>query len=163
MNIELLQPKPFDLVSSKILLAGNAVAFEGTLSVSVSEGHDEITGFVQVGSTSIRQFQGEIDIPSDAAFQLSRLFVTVSDDTAGGGEAPPPTMTVPVFYGPMILPDYVGFRNYTVQRGDTLSAIAQRFYNDRNQFRVIQQANAHVVEDPNVIFPGQMLRIPVAD
>ncbi|EAU41231.1 hypothetical protein FP2506_00650 [Fulvimarina pelagi HTCC2506] len=163
MNIELLQPKPFDLVSSTIMLAGNAVAFEGTLSVSVSEGHDEITGFVTVGSTSIRQFQGTIAIPSDAAFQLSRLFVTVSDDTAGGGESPPPMVTVPVIYGPMILPDYVGFRNYTVQRGDSLSAIANRFYNDRSLFRVIQQANAHLVEDPNVIFPGQVLRIPVAD
>ncbi|MEN3793730.1 LysM peptidoglycan-binding domain-containing protein [Fulvimarina sp. MAC3] len=163
MNIELLQPKPFDLVSNTILLAGNAVAFEGTLSVSVSEGHDEIISFVQVGSTSIRQFQGEIDIPSDVAFKLSRLFVTVSDDTAGGGEAPPPMVTVPVFYGPMILEGYVGFRNYTVQRGDSLSAIAQRFYDDRGQFRVIQRANAHIIEDPNVIFPGQVLRIPVAD
>lgn len=163
MNIELLQPKPFDLLSSSIFLAGNAVAFEGTLSVSVSEGHDEITSFVQVGSTSIQQFQGSIDIPNDASFRLSRLFVTVSDDTAGGGESPAPIVSVPVFYGPMILEGYTGYRNYVVERGDSLSAIAQRFFGDRSKFRVIQQANAHLVEDPNVIFPGQVLRIPVAD
>ncbi|MDY8110988.1 LysM peptidoglycan-binding domain-containing protein [Fulvimarina sp. 2208YS6-2-32] len=162
MKIELLQPKPFDLVSDTILLAGNAVAFEGTLSISVTEGHDEITSFTMVGGTSIQQFQGRIEIPTDAAFQLNRLFVTVSDDTAGGGESPPPMVTVPVFYGPGILPDYLGYREYDVRRGDTLAALAQRFYGDGGQFGVIQAANAHIIEDPNRIFPGQLLRIPVA-
>ncbi|TFF27795.1 LysM peptidoglycan-binding domain-containing protein [Jiella endophytica] len=160
MNIDLLQPKPFDLVGNPILIAGNAVAFEGTLSYSVSEGHDEVTGFTTVGSTSIRQFQSAIDIPASTAFQLSRLFVTVSDDTAGG-EAPPPMVTVPVFYGPMILPGYAGFQPYTVRSGDTLSAIARRFYGDASRFTVIVEANAHIISNPNVIFPGQQLRIPV--
>ena len=162
MNIELLQPRPFDLVGNPILVAGNAVAFEGTLSYSVSEGHDEVSGFFSVGSTSIRQFQGSIDIPAASAFQLSRLFLTVSDDTAGGGEAPTRTVTVPVFFGPMILPGYAGYQPYTVQRGDTLSSIARRFYGDAGRFTVIQAANAHVISDPSLIFAGQELRIPVA-
>ena len=163
MTIDLLQPKPFDLVGNPILVAGNAVAFEGTLSYSVSEGHDEVSGFFTVGSTSIKQFQGSIEIPPATAFQLSRLFLTVSDDTAGGGESPPPMVTVPVFFGPMILPGYLGYRPYTVQRGDTLSAIARRFYGDAGKFTVVQAANAHVISNPSLIFPGQELRIPVAE
>lgn len=47
---------------------------------------------------------------------------------------------------------------YTVQPGDTLWAIAQRFYGNGAQYRVIAQFN-HLA-DPNLIFPGQVLHIP---
>ena len=40
-TLDIQQPQPFDLVGSTILIAGNATAFEGTLSIHVSEGHDE--------------------------------------------------------------------------------------------------------------------------
>ncbi|HMQ56962.1 MAG TPA: Gmad2 immunoglobulin-like domain-containing protein [Rhizobiaceae bacterium] len=162
MNIEILQPKPFDLVGSTILIAGNAVGFEATLSVTVSEGHDEVRGFVTAGSTAIRQFQGSIDIPASAAFRLSRLFVTIADDTGGGDGAPIPSVTIPVLYGPMILPGFSGWWEHTVARGETLSAIARRYFDDASKFTVIQQANQHIVPDANVIFPGQVLRIPRA-
>lgn len=158
MNIEILQPKPFDLVGSRVLIAGNAVGFEGHLTIKVSEGHDEVTAAATAGSLSIRQFQAAVDIPSDAAFKLSRLFVTVTDDSAGGPN--PPTVTVPVLYGPMILPGYVGYWEHMVVSGETLSALANRYYEDSSKYPVIQAANQHVVADPNLIFPGQILRIP---
>src|SRR2546421_964213 len=49
--------------------------------------------------------------------------------------------------------------NYTVQQGDTLSGIAQQAYGDGNQYQVI--ANANHISDPNVIYSGQVLFIPV--
>ena len=49
---------------------------------------------------------------------------------------------------------------YTVVAGDTLSDIAQQFYGDPNQFRLIFQANRDQIDDPDLIFPGQVLRIP---
>ena len=67
-----------------------------------------MTGSASAGSMSIRQFQASIAIPDPAPFTLNRLFVTLSDDS-GGGEAPVPTATVPVLYGPMILPGYLGY------------------------------------------------------
>ena len=57
MNITILQPQPFDLVGGAIMIAGNAVGFEGHLSVNVSEGHGEVTGSASAGAASIRQFQ----------------------------------------------------------------------------------------------------------
>lgn len=158
-NIDIQQPQPFDLVGNEILIAGNAVGFEAHLTIKVSEGHDEITGAATVGATSIRQFQASITIPDDVAFTLNRLFVTLTDDS-GGGEGPIPTVTVPVLYGPMILPGYLGYLEHEVVSGDTLSAIAQRFYEDATKWRPIQQANQHIVPDPDLIFPGQVLRIP---
>lgn len=159
MNIHIQQPQPFDLVGSEILIAGNAVGFEGHLTIKVGEGHDEVTGAASVGSTSIRQFQASIAIPDDAAFELERLFVTLADDS-GGGEAPTPMVTVPVLYGPMILPGYLGYWEHEVVPGDTLSALAQRYYEDTNRWRPIHLANQHVVPNPDLIFPGMILRIP---
>jgi nucleoid-associated protein YgaU len=49
---------------------------------------------------------------------------------------------------------------YTVQTGDTLSKIAQTFLGDAGKFPVIFEANKEVIKDPNLIYPGQMLRIP---
>ena len=51
--------------------------------------------------------------------------------------------------------------NYTVQQGDTLSAIAQQAYGDANLWPKIYEANKQVIgPDPNVIHPGQVLDIP---
>lgn len=50
---------------------------------------------------------------------------------------------------------------YTVQPGDTLSAIAQQAYGDGNQWPVIYNANFKVIgSDPNLIRPGEQLFIP---
>lgn len=49
---------------------------------------------------------------------------------------------------------------YTVQRGDTLSRIAQDFYGDANSYPVIFEANQPMLTHPDKIYPGQMLRIP---
>jgi nucleoid-associated protein YgaU len=51
---------------------------------------------------------------------------------------------------------------YTVSKGDTLSKIAKQFYGDANQYIKIFEANKPMLKDPDAIYPGQMLRIPVA-
>jgi len=52
---------------------------------------------------------------------------------------------------------------YTVESGDTLGAIAQRFYGSAGQYMIIFEANRPMLEDPNKIYPGQVLRIPQED
>lgn len=49
-------------------------------------------------------------------------------------------------------------RTYTVVSGDTLWAIAERFYGDGNKYPVI--ADASGVANPDLIHPGQVLTIP---
>jgi LysM domain len=49
-------------------------------------------------------------------------------------------------------------RTYTVISGDTLWAIAERFYGDGNKYHVI--ADASGVSNPDLIYPGQVLTIP---
>ncbi len=49
---------------------------------------------------------------------------------------------------------------YTVEKGDTLGAIAKRHYGDANRYPEIFEANRPMLKDPNLIYPGQVLRIP---
>ena len=50
---------------------------------------------------------------------------------------------------------------YTVQRGDTLSKIAREQYHDASKYPVIFEANRPMLKDPDKIYPGQKLRIPL--
>jgi nucleoid-associated protein YgaU len=50
---------------------------------------------------------------------------------------------------------------YLIKKGDTLSAIAKQFYGKPNDYPRIFEANREVIKDPNLIFPGQKIRIPL--
>ncbi|MUP44992.1 peptidoglycan-binding protein LysM [Gramella sp. BOM4] len=52
---------------------------------------------------------------------------------------------------------------HTVERGDTLSKISKEHYGDPNQYPLIFEANKPMLQDPDKIYPGQVLRIPPMD
>ena len=54
-------------------------------------------------------------------------------------------------------------RFYTVKKGDYLSKIAKEMYGDANKYMVIFEANKPMLKDPDLIYPGQVLRIPPLD
>jgi len=49
---------------------------------------------------------------------------------------------------------------HEVVKGDSLSKIAQHYYGDMMKYPVIFEANKPMLKDPNLIYPGQLLRIP---
>lgn len=49
---------------------------------------------------------------------------------------------------------------YTVVSGDSLSAIAKREYGDASKWHAIYEANRDTIKNPDLIHPGQKLRIP---
>lgn len=51
-------------------------------------------------------------------------------------------------------------RFYTVEKGDSLSKIAKEMYGDGSKYHQIFEANKPMLDDPNKIYPGQVLRIP---
>jgi LysM repeat protein len=50
--------------------------------------------------------------------------------------------------------------SYTVQSGDTLSALAKKFLGNANDYMDIFNANRDQLSDPDKIKPGQVLKIP---
>ena len=51
-------------------------------------------------------------------------------------------------------------RFHEVKSGDTLSKIAKEVYGDAMKYNVIFEANTPMLEHPDRIYPGQILRIP---
>lgn len=52
-------------------------------------------------------------------------------------------------------------QTHTVVSGDTLSKIAQKVYGDANRWRDLFEANRDQLDNPDLIKPGQVLKIPV--
>lgn len=52
---------------------------------------------------------------------------------------------------------------YTVKKGDTLSQIAKSQYGDASKYNAIFEANKPMLDHPDKIYPGQVLRIPAID
>jgi len=54
-----------------------------------------------------------------------------------------------------------GVEYYVIQSGDSLSKIADKFYQDAMQYPRILAANKEVIKDADLIYPGQKIRIPL--
>ncbi|TYA60199.1 peptidoglycan-binding protein LysM [Formosa maritima] len=52
---------------------------------------------------------------------------------------------------------------HTVISGDTLGKIAKKFYGNAMKYPVIFEANKPMLKNPDLIYPGQVLRIPALD
>ncbi len=50
---------------------------------------------------------------------------------------------------------------YVIQKGDTLSAIAKKFLGNASAYPKLFEANREVIKDPDLIYPGQKIRIPL--
>jgi len=71
--------------------------------------------------------------------------------SGGSSTAPAPPKPTPPDPAP---------RTYTVVAGDSLSKIAKRFYGDANKWQRIFEANRDTIKNPDLIHPGQVLKIP---
>jgi nucleoid-associated protein YgaU len=78
--------------------------------------------------------------------------VLMAGNIKGIGEVRADKLTAPP---PVAEVDY-----YIIERGDTLSAIAKKYYGNAGDYPKIFEANREVIKDPDLIFPGQKIRIP---
>ena len=52
------------------------------------------------------------------------------------------------------------FAKHTVEKGESLSKIAKHYYDDMMKYKAIFEANRDILDNPDVIHPGQVLTIP---
>jgi len=50
---------------------------------------------------------------------------------------------------------------YEIVSGDTLGGIAKRYYGKASLYTRIHEANKELIPDPNKIYPGQKIKIPL--
>ena len=58
-------------------------------------------------------------------------------------------------------PDEPKVEYYEIVSGDTLSGIAKKFYGDAMEYPRLFEANREVIKDPDLIYPGQKIRVPL--
>jgi nucleoid-associated protein YgaU len=52
------------------------------------------------------------------------------------------------------------FTFYTIVSGDSLSKIAKKYYGDALKWKTLFEANHEVIQNPDLIYPGQVIRVP---
>lgn len=52
------------------------------------------------------------------------------------------------------------YTKHTVAKGESLSKIAQHYYKDMMKYKAIFEANRDILDNPDLIHPGQVLTIP---
>lgn len=157
------QPQAYDIVDDPILIAGIGRAFEGTIPTRVRDANGNVLAqsFVQGGGFALSNFQGQLGVGAVPATTQGSLEV---GGNTGGDEGPPPHIAVvPIIFGRVLDPAYFGFHPHTVLEGETLSGLAEAFYGDPSLFPRIVEANHNLLTDPDLIVPGQVLRIPFGD
>ncbi len=56
--------------------------------------------------------------------------------------------------------DTTVYATHQVKSGESLSKIAKHYYGDANKYNLIFQANTDQLKNPDMIHPGQVLKIP---
>lgn len=55
------------------------------------------------------------------------------------------------------------YTSYTVQKGDTLQKISQKFYGTTKKWKMLYEENKDVLKSPDKVYPGKTIKIPAAD
>jgi LysM repeat protein len=55
------------------------------------------------------------------------------------------------------------YREYTVQKNDTLQKISRKFYGTTRKWQMLYEQNKDVLKSPDKIYPGMKIKIPVLD
>lgn len=124
----------------------------------------------EVEISKIDQLKAEIDrlglCVDDLGIELCEQ-VIVSGSTDTNAEREKVILALGNVEGIGSVDDNINVRNpeaeatfYTVQSGDSLSKISKELYGDPMKYNDIFEANKPMLDHPDKIYPGQVLRIP---
>jgi nucleoid-associated protein YgaU len=87
-------------------------------------------------------------------------FSNVQSGVETTAPAPPKADFSNVQAGAQSTAEVVEPETYTVAKGDSLSKIAKKVYGNANRWREIFDANRDQLDNPDLIQPGQVLKLP---
>ena len=140
-KIKLKEPNLSIKAKKGVTLQGLGSKLSGLYFVESVEHTFDYRGYTQQITVS-RSWKGE-----------SMKNAPVSTTTTSTPSTPPKTDK------PVVTPT-VQTRTYTIKKGDTLWAIAKKYYGKGSEYPKIFNANKDIIKDPNKIYPGQVIKIP---
>jgi nucleoid-associated protein YgaU len=153
------QPRANDLVGDPLLLSGSGGGFEATISIRILDASGAVVEDTFTMAHNLTSpWQAQLALPD--ALTSTRGVVEVGPST--GADEAPARVSVPVFFGTRIVSGFGSWFLHVVQQGETLSGIAASAGPSYigSGWQPIFEANADIIADPDVIHPGQVLRIP---
>lgn len=139
--------QPFQFIVTRTFPNGKML-FDTNIKVSLEEYkivEQANEGFDLVVSISLKQYRDYGTKTANITFASSKPKVTVQTPRPATS-SPAPKSTA---------------KSYTVVKGDCLWNIAKKFYGNGSQYPKIFNANKDKIKNPNLIYPGQVLTIPV--
>jgi hypothetical protein len=159
-SITVRHPRPHDLVDDPVRVVGVGTGFEGDLSARLRDasGRKLAEEHFRAGGTGIwgnfeerlrlsrvpRNPQGTLEVFEHSAKDGSEIH----------------KRTVPIVFGRSLIDPFMGFAQHRVKRGETLRSISSEWFGSANHWRRIFEANRNVLDDPDEVRAGQVLRIP---
>lgn len=158
--IEVRQPRPHDVIGSTFTIAGFGTGFEATVSWRLLGRNASVLGegLVQgVGSMGVLDdFGHDVTLTTTSARAATVTLQVFGDDPSGQHPPGPDLNEIPL----VLFSGLQGWRLYEVVRGDTLTKIAR----DQGQNTTVADvfaANRDILDDPDLIKVGQVLRVPL--
>ena len=131
---------------------GDAVAAIGKMGLGISDLRAKTEGKV----VTLEGQADSLEIKGRVMAEFNRMVNT--ENTVNKIQVLEPRAVQP---GPAATPQKAEEETiYVVQKGDTLSALAQRFYGKASLYTKIFEANRDILSNPDLIKIGQKLRIP---
>jgi LysM repeat protein len=142
-----ISQEPFQFIVTRTLPNGSML-FDTNLKVSLEDykiKEDKKEGFDMIISVSLKQYKDYGTKTANVTFTQSKPKATVQTSRPAESSPAPKTTS----------------KTHKVVKGDTLWAIAKKFYGNGSQYPKIFNANKDKIKNPNLIYPGQVLTIPV--
>jgi hypothetical protein len=163
LDIDIRSPQPFDLVGGAAVgretepIAFVSFGSSSGFHIRVADGNGNVLATAWPSAAGSGEFGGphafEIALPTVPTTKYGTIEFS---EMAGG----PAERVVIVVFGSVVMPGYFTYKLHTVMPGDTLWDIAEAEYKVGSEWTYIYEANSHQINDPDLIFPGQVLMIP---
>lgn len=166
-SVQVRNPQAHDVIGDQLVISGIGHGFEGTVAYHLLDeaGATVVEGGIQAGGMVVMGHFAEIVDLQGTPIDGSRLTLQVYGDNPGApeeGESPGfDTNTIPITLGSAILADYTGFTLHKVQADETLSTIASSQEYGSTTVDAIFAANHDQLNNRDLIYVGQVLRIPL--
>lgn len=112
----------------------------------------ELTGKLPVENLEVSEEGGKLVIKGTAPYQMEKDLIWDAIKKGSGWESE--------VVADIKVKNSDIYGHYTVQSGDTLGKIAQRFLEKANRYPEIFELNKDVLKNPDLIHPGQVLKLP---
>jgi nucleoid-associated protein YgaU len=113
----------------------------------------ELGESLQIQNGNVEEVDGILKVSGTANTQYEKNLIWDKIKEAGG-EMPSD------IEADITVADETVFHRHTVVSGDTLGKIAKQYYGKAGEYHAIFKANTNILDNPDVIHPGQELIIP---